>query len=337
MKTPFIVALASALVLALPGRLSADPASPAAAAWAALQNAGTVPASAANPSADLVADANRFKDFYTAFPNDAQAANARCEEGLALVRAWLAGDTSQEARRNRVLAQARHDKSIDPQLRAQLFALSDSVAIAKRPNLTRDDRLLAYESATRDLIAEFPDQSTGYESLLCIARDSSVKRGAALVQELLANKGTPDWVRTEAQHLADRLALRGQALSAIAPRTTDVAAALSPTQGHAVLLYTWVSADRVGILRAKATAAGAPSGTAAIGVCLDSGDLGAAKAAAANLPGEQIYDAAGAQGAFAQALKLTQPGLIYVADASGVIRSVNVQNDLDAVAALSGQ
>lgn len=48
-----------------------------------------------------------------------------------LTQAWLAGDDSQSKRRDLVVTDAPQDKTVYVSLRAGLFALADSAAVAK--------------------------------------------------------------------------------------------------------------------------------------------------------------------------------------------------------------
>lgn len=307
--------------------------------WELLKNLGRPKSSSSGASGDLIRDADRLKDFYTRHPNHPEAKNAKCLEALALVQAWLAGDTSQEARRDQAVAEVRHDKAVSVSLRAELFALADHVAIGKRQDLSHNDKLLAYEGAVRALIGEFPTLPNGYESLMYIARDSRESRGPVLAREVAGMADAPAWVRTEAQVVAERFGLVGSSLPGLVTPILGRNHALSKSAGRPVVIYTWASTSLVGIMRAKVLAAKVPEGAAIIGVCLDAGDSSVAKnrALAEALPGEQIYDAAGRNGPLVQTLRLFEPGLIYLTDAAGIIRSVSAQHDLGGSLSISAR
>lgn len=299
------------------------------AAWQSLQS--IIQTDGESPSAaTLITEADGYKAFYSQYPNHTQARNARCLEALALVKAWLQGDTSQATRRAALVASVRTDKSVSAPLRAQLFAFSDSVGIEKQSWTSRDDKMAAYAQATRALIAEFPEMPNGYESLMYIARDSSDTAGPALAKEVLSMSAAPAWVRSAAQVIADRFALIGQSLPGIATPMLGAGSPFASASGHSIVVYSWATSNPASVLRAKATAAKAPAGAVVVGVCLDSGDASSAKAQAAAqaLPGTQLYDSLGVKGALAQALKFTSPGFIYLAGTDGVIRSVSLQDDL---------
>jgi hypothetical protein len=324
----FVVAVTSNAQLAIPPTSDGFSAASAAAdsEWALLKELGRATGTGSNAAAELLRDADRLKAFYTKYPTHAEAKNAKCLEALALVGAWLADDTTQDARRQQTVAEIRHDKSVTVSLRAELFALADSVAVAKRQDLSRENKLLAYEQATRALIAEFPEMPNGYEALLHIAHDSPESRAPVLAREVAGMSAAPTWVRAEAQVIVNRFALVGKAMRDLAGSHPSLAI---PT-GDSLYIYSWSRSSVASIRRAKALAASAAGNSVIIGVCLDDGDIESsrARATAEGLPGEQIYDPLGSRGALASKLVLIEPGLIYRADAAGIVQSVSAQNDL---------
>jgi hypothetical protein len=315
------VLAAASSVLAQSTKSDAD------AAWNSVKNVADASSVAPASVASMIDSADQLRDFYTKYPTSGQARNAKALEGLALTRAWLAGDESQATRREQVVADSRRDKSVDTPLRAELFALADSVVIAKTPGLSQAGRLLAYEQATRGVMAEFPGLPNGYESLLRIAHDSGEMRASVLAQELSGLGAAPAWVRTESQVILNRFALVGQSLLKVTAVVANSGDPISKTSGRPVLIYSWAKSSTSSQLRAKAFAAGA-GGTMILGVCLDGDEESArAQASTAGLPGDQIYEPQGARGAVAGKLFFTEPGLIYRADAAGIIQSVSAQNE----------
>jgi hypothetical protein len=268
----------------------------------------------------LVAAADRLHTFFAANPGDLHARDARCLEAIMLWRAALAGDSENDGRRASVFAQARRDTKVTPRLRAELLATADSVAIARQSALTREQRLQAYAESARGVIAEFADLPNGYETLLRVAHDSTDKVGTALAQEVAGMAAAPQWVRLAAQVLVARFGLVGHALAGPA-HDAGVPDALVASD-RPIIVYSWSSSDSAGLARIRAVAAKA-SNTKLIGVPLDDTSV-----AGRELPGVQV-DAVVAAG-FARALLLTESGLIYGADAAGVIRSVTLKNDLGA-------
>jgi len=336
MKPKYILFLGGLVLAATP-----LPAQPAAGAtdpdWAAVKNLGRGKSGSANPAADLIGDANRLRDFYTQHPDHPEAKNAKCLEGLALVRAWLAGDASQQTRRERVVAEVRGDKSVAATLRVELVGLADHVAIGKKKGLSRDARLLAYEQVERSLIAEFPALPNGYEGLLGLAHDSAEPRGSALAGELVRMTAAPAAVKAGARIVQARCALVGRSLAEL---TTPLVGAADPlAKPGAVWVYSWSAASAMSLGRAKALAVNAPAAATIVGVCLDDQNLDAARARAAaeKLPGAQVYSDQGARSPLARKLVLSEPGLIYATDEAGVVRSVTAQHALEPRLAMIGR
>lgn len=343
MKRPVRSSLAFALFASA---LFADPAADKSAddEWTDLQTTiqqANSPTKAANLRASqqqaLMAAADRCRDFAAKHPQHKRTKDSRCYEAILLERAWLNGDESQASRRVELARQMRHDKGVTPALRAELFALMDSVAIAKTPGLSREETLSAYAQSARDLVGEFPDLTVGYQALLAVARDSSESQASSIARELVGLPQTPPLARTAAQAMLDRAALLGQSIQSLTAALPEASLVFGEAKGRPLVLYTWVTNDMIGIDRAKAIAAKAPRGTKVVGVCLDA-KIVAAKAAAASLalPGTQLYDKLGREAALARALGLTDSGMIYVADSAGTIRTVAGHNQADSVQLFAG-
>jgi len=300
------------------------PVSPAAAAQARQQFA-----------VGLVRDADRLKEFRTTNPAHAGAKKAKRLEALLLVQAWRAGASSSASRRTQLVAEIRGDASLPAASRAEVAALAEHVAVAKRPGLSRDGRLAAYEQAVRGLTAEFPELPNGYESLVQIAKDSSDAKAQAIARNVLGLAAAPATVKAEAQILLDRHALVGRPVAELVRPILGAANPIERAKGRPLVLYSWATFAAGSHALAADLAARTPAGVALVGLCLDFRDLAPAKALATaqKLPGEQLYDWLGRRGEVAERLKLTDPALAFVIDAGGIIRAVSAQRDLPATLA----
>ncbi|MBA3849574.1 MAG: hypothetical protein C0502_06205 [Opitutus sp.] len=356
--------LALLLLSALPSVL-AQPAAPPAnanpnanaaaadAAWAALKSrgpgqpvdvpAGTDAASARQARADAIAaylrDADDLRDFRLRFADHAAANEARLLEAQALLRTKALGDTAQDARRDQLVADIRRDTAIPVARRAPLAAYSDNLEVSRTPGLTGDARLAAYERTARALNSEFPTMPDGYESLVQIAKVSPDDRAQAIAREILAHPGAPAHAKAEARMLGERHALVGRPLREAAGPILANTAPQAAAGGRPVVLYTWASFSPPSLAQARRLAGLAPGGARLVGVCLDQRTLAPARALAAEqaLPGEQVFDWLGRRGELAEALKLTEVGLVYTVDSAGTIRSVSAQRDLAAALAALAQ
>lgn len=323
----------ASLVLAAPPDKSGDD------DWASLQasvkQAGG-PQGAGKAAAVLIAAADQCRDFAANHPTHKRASDSQCLEAMMLERGWQAGDESQKARRTAAVEKETHDKSVTPELRAELIALVDGVTILKTPNLSRDQVMSAHADSARGIIKEFPTLPVGCYALASVAHDSTEAQATAIAHEILALPQAPWAAKLSAQTILDRVALVGKPLRVVIAPIPGATAAFASAVDHATVIYTWTADDFVAIARAKTLAKKAPAGTAFVGICLDA-KIDAAKAAAANaLPGTQLYDPLGRKAAIAQALKLTDSGMIYVADSAGVVRTVTGHNNFNPTALFAG-
>jgi hypothetical protein len=283
--------------------------------------------------AAYIADADALKDFYTRYPTHSKAKEAKRREALALLAVQNLGDPAQRGRCKQLVKEIRSDTTIAPTLREEVAAFSDNLDIATQPQLDAAQKRAAFEAAARALIAEFPGVVGPIESLVSIAQSSPDEHATAVAKDVLAMPA-PDVVKAQAQLVLARIALKGRALTDLAAATLGMGNPVELAVGKPIVVYSWAANAPGAIADANTLAAQAPAGTIFIGVCLDMGDLTAAKARAAqeSAPGEQIYDPMGAAGPFAGRLYLTAPGLIYLADRDGTIVTTN-RSDLAAIVA----
>jgi hypothetical protein len=142
----------------------------------------------------------------------------------------------------------------------------------------------------------------------------------------------PPIVKAGAKSLLDRCELVGQSLPALALPVFGSSHSLAQAPGRPMLLYTWSASYGASIRLAAFVAEKLGDERLLVGICLDR-DVAAAKsrAAAEKLPGDQLYDSSGAQSLFARRALLSEPGLMYLVDAAGVITSVLAHNSVEAL------
>lgn len=297
-------------------------------------------AAAANSQhiADLLSAADQFKAFYTNYPSHASAPEAKRQEALTLVEAWGAGDTTQDTRRQQLVASIRQDKTFSSLQRLQVAGLADNIAVGKQANLSADSRLLNYEQVARSLVKEFPDVSDPYDSLVRIARDGPDAQAKTIATDVLAMPGASDTTKAQAQIILSRQALVGTSILSVAAQVLGQTNVFGSAAGHPVVFYSWATWAPASVAFAKTIAGIVPSGTVVVGLCLDGPDFTAAQSmvAAQNLPGTQLYDPLGVRGKLSGWLDIFDPGRVYVIDGTGTIRSISAQRDLaGALAGLS--
>ncbi len=259
------------------------------------------------------------RQFVELFPEHPRALDARRAELSGLLNAAIAGDNSQEARAQSLLAELRRDERVAGRDRVKLVMQSSVLRL--RP-LGRDRQrfLSEYEKTSRDILAEFPDEAAAYEGFLRFAtQHPDDLHGRKLAAELLSMPA-PASVKAEASQYLARFDLLGKSLSKIL--TEAVGVETSKLDGITVV-YAWASWSPGSMALAKELSSAA-GGIRLIGVNLDT-DVAAAKSAAsaAGLAGEQIFDERGRFAPLAQALQFDSAPLAYIADRSGAIKEVS--------------
>lgn len=285
----------------------------------------------ATVAANYLAKADALKAFYDEHPEAAQAKEAKRLEAMNLMWAAQAGDNTQEGRWKTLANEIRRDQGLPASERFAVAAQADFMHVNHNRNLTSAERWAALKQVARGLAAEFPTEPGGYESLLGLARSSRDPAEARALAEEVAGMPAPTAVKLQARQLADRFAMVGQKLGEV------LAAAGFPDAikaGKPLVIYSWSTWSEGSQVLAEQIR-GKTGAAEVVGLCLDP-DLGAAKTAAEKraLPGNQIFDSRGIEGALAQALRLSDAGWIYVVDSSGILTTVRGQDDLSALSNL---
>jgi len=268
--------------------------------------------------------ADSLKQFYTDFPDALQASEAKLWEVQNLLWAAQAGDRSQDERWLILAADVRKDTALRAEERFAVAAQADFYAVTRDPSLSSLGRQNAMIKVSRGLIAEFPSEPGGYESLLALARNSRDMAEARSLAEEVAALPAPNAIKRQARLLAERFALVGQQ---IGPILKETGYANMVEEGRGLIIYAWATWNDSSVILAEQLGKLA-SEVQMLGLCLDA-DLIPARdlAEARGLPGRQIYDARAQAGALAQALRLNDAGWIYLVDRTGVIISVRGQDD----------
>lgn len=272
--------------------------------------------------------ADQAKDFYSKTPDHAHAHEARKFEVLALVQAAQAGDTAMEGRLETTAAIFRANMNIPAAIRVQGAGAVD-FAREMRKAKGKAGRIDAAERVARGLIAEFPTQPQGYESLLTLAGIFDNAKAGTVARELLAS-AAPDAIKTGAQVVLDRLALIGQSLSAVLEEA-GVGKGKWAKAGQASVVFSWATWSPGSVALGQMLAKRNIGKANVIAVNLDEDTVAAAKLEqSANLPGKSLYDERGLAGAVASRLKLTTAPQVYLVDSAGIIRDVRGGDDLEA-------
>lgn len=279
----------------------------------------------------LTALADRVKGFYAGHPDAEKASAARQIEALLLMRAAELGAVGLDTRLATSVATVRSDAKLPAYDRYVVASRANEVALRSRSGLGRGALLAGYEQSARQMIAEFPDQAEPYQALVALADDQSdVSHGLALAQEV-ANSAAPAAIKSDAQRLADRLALVGTAPGLVLPLGESRTYSLGDSHGKPVVIYTWSMADERSLKMARWLKDGAGEQVSLIGINLDHDSAAAsAQAGKLGLAASQVYSPEGMQSPWAQQLHFSASGTIYLFDTGGVLRDVHGERQFQA-------
>ena len=272
--------------------------------------------------------AEQAKQFYTQYPEHPKAMEARKAEALMLIRVGQSGDASMEGRAEEVVTAFCRDATIPEAHRAEVSATHGFAKTFQR-RLKGPELNDAFEQVARDLIANYPAQPQGYESLLTISSWGDVAKTRALAQELV-RPGVPVGVQQGAQSVLDRLNLVGTPLSAVLADTGTRHLEKLLHTGKPTIIYTWASWSPGSLVLGELLAKRNVDAANIIAVNLDEDPAAAGELARGRkLPGQLHYDNRSVKGALARRLGANGAPLVYLVDAQGVIRDVRGTDDLE--------
>ncbi len=242
---------------------------------------------------------------------------------MTLLSVAESGDRSQSSRLTTLVNTLRGDADLPEYDRYVLVARAAALDL-KPTGKDRKAKFAAYADLARKLIAEFPNQTEPYASLLALAEDSP-ETGAAgpLAIELMDSKA-PDAIKAAASRILDREAMVGTPLDLAATSSTGQPLTLSKFRGKVVVLYTWTGRATGSSGWVQRLIAQGNTQVVFVGLNLDA-DSAAAQAQMAKVAPDsiQIYDPTGPDGAIATALHLTRCPSIYLIDRSGILQDVH--------------
>jgi hypothetical protein len=335
MKTKFRSRLVSAMIgvsaASLPlSALAQSLSAPQAAdnAWAKLQLlAAPIPlgslGTSVDPASVIALEANQFlqasrsaKAFYTAFPGDVFAGEARKLEVMSGLQSVEFGNTPYQQTALELAtayagdaANALSDR-FDVALTASLFSPK-----ATGVRLTED--AAAYEALADGLRSQFGDLTQVYRLYLSIMGTVPVADGAELALKI-QDMNAPAWAKAEAQRTLDRVALVGRPIDLGLLSQDNVPIRLDASGSGPTVVYVWSNRIGTADLDALAQYASAiPQGTRVVYVSLQSSAATAGAAQAAPVPGFFCFDPSSLDGLIARTLGVQQIPYVYVIDGQG--------------------
>lgn len=271
-------------------------------------------------------EATRLREFSDANPGNPKTAKARQREAVLLFEAAFMGDDLDKVRREQLAVELSTSKSLPVTDRQEVAAYSRNLKVHRSEESDPEKRLDAYESVARSLARDFPDVAINYESLLQIAKSRRAAGGLQLAHDLI-EMPAPTEIKRQAEIHAARCELVGKPLVELCGDGIAAWPALSDAKGRAVIIYSWSASMPWTFDVVQRLVALAPKQTVIFGLNLDDDAEAAAKfAQKGSLPGVQAYSVVGAGGRLYEALLLSQPGLVYVADEHGMVVSISASD-----------
>src|SRR5262249_919930 len=138
----------------------------------------------------MVKAADQAKDFYTRYPDDSRAGQAKSKEYELLGMATQLGNTNVLARLETLEQAKLSDSKLSEQERFQIRATAvNRNAAAKLP-----DRAAAFaelEKGAQGLIKDFPKRPEGYHKLQMVAEQSDPEKGVKLAKQIADSPSAP--------------------------------------------------------------------------------------------------------------------------------------------------
>jgi thiol-disulfide isomerase/thioredoxin len=281
--------------------------------------------------------AEKVRQFYTKYPNDSHAAEARKREYDLLKVAGDLGNTNVAARAESLEEERLKDPSASPDERIAMRVQQIQRLMSAATETTITNALVKVEKAVRSLQTDFPDRAD-LASLTMSVADLWLDRGdlqksRALAEEVLKAKGADQEIKDSAQALLSKVNRVGQPLdikfSALDGREVD----LQKLKGKVVLVdfwATWCGPCMRALPDVKATYEKLHGkGFEIVGISYDDNKEALQRTISSeNMTWPQHFDEANAGKKFSEEFGVSTIPTMWLVDKKGILREINARTDL---------
>ncbi len=267
--------------------------------------------------------ADAAHDFYTRYPKDPKAKDAKLLERELLEVVLQTGDSSVTERLDKVDELLLNDPTTSKQERLQI-RYKQVARSAKSP--------ADLEVGARELLAEFPGEPQVYQLLLMAAMNSEPERSRAIAEDI-RKSNAPAQVKVQAEGILKRLDALGKPFdlkfTAIDGREVDV----QKMKGKVVLIdfwATWCQPCVAELPKLKdAYAKLHDKGFEIVGISLDQDKTALEKFIKENdMPWPQYFDGKGFESEIAANYGIFAIPTVWLVDKKGILREMNAREDL---------